>query len=349
MSRSLSISLCLSFFIAACGSSDSDRQEGPKGTTALSYSVLKYADLKDANPNERKRYFLIAGGIDAANFGEEIIEQKKHLLSMGVPEKEIACFYSIPYDKEFKEDEKHYRALAADLSKCYAAFPKNVWTLMEHGGVEQDSIYVYATSHGDEPMSVALAKSKDQKDIDWLKKWLELLPSADQYLLFTGAGKNGEPLWYTPHLEAIKNGEGTVEDFLFTPKHLKAALERATTKTAKKAVIIQACHSGGFITAENSKHEADTLKSLENISVLTAARPDRSSFGCGVGNHRTFFGGAFNDALKLRKSIPRDVQWNQLYEEVANKVKAMEADFQKDLSTEKQKHFKPSEPLFFQR
>jgi hypothetical protein len=71
-----------------------------------------------------------------------------------------------------------------------------------------------------------------------------------------------------------------------------------------KVVVISACYSGGFI---------DALKD-ENTMVITAARADRASFGCGTDsditdfgraffveglNHSDSFGGAFNTAKSL--------------------------------------------------
>ena len=57
----------------------------------------------------------------------------------------------------------------------------------------------------------------------------------------------------------------------------------AETKIRNKVVVISACYSGGFI---------DALKGPDTM-VITAARADRASFGCGTQSAITDFGRAF--------------------------------------------------------
>ena len=66
-----------------------------------------------------------------------------------------------------------------------------------------------------------------------------------------------------------------------TPEQLRAALDDAHIRN--RVVVISACYSGGFIPA---LRDARTL-------VVTAARADRSSFGCGSESDATFFGRAW--------------------------------------------------------
>ncbi|HVI59803.1 MAG TPA: C13 family peptidase [Luteimonas sp.] len=66
-----------------------------------------------------------------------------------------------------------------------------------------------------------------------------------------------------------------------TPPQLRAALDHAGIRN--RVVAISACYSGGFIPA---LRDARTL-------VVTAARADRSSFGCGSESDATFFGRAW--------------------------------------------------------
>ncbi|HMB56125.1 MAG TPA: C13 family peptidase [Arenimonas sp.] len=71
-----------------------------------------------------------------------------------------------------------------------------------------------------------------------------------------------------------------------TPTNLRAALDDAGIRW--RIVVVSACYSGGFIDALHDDH---TL-------VITAARADRASFGCGNDSHITWFGKAFlTDAL----------------------------------------------------
>ena len=78
-----------------------------------------------------------------------------------------------------------------------------------------------------------------------------------------------------------------------SPPRLARMLERSGIDN--RIVIISACHSGSFIPA---------LSSSKNL-VLTAARADRTSFGCDHENDWTFFGNAlFNHALRKTTSFP---------------------------------------------
>lgn len=66
-----------------------------------------------------------------------------------------------------------------------------------------------------------------------------------------------------------------------------------------KVVIVNACYSGGFISP---------LKGL-NTMIVTAARSDRSSFGCGEQSELTWFGHAFLvDALNKTDSVQQAFQ-----------------------------------------
>lgn len=67
------------------------------------------------------------------------------------------------------------------------------------------------------------------------------------------------------------------------------------TKIRNKVIVISACYSGGFI---------DALKSPATM-VITAARADRASFGCGTQSAITDFGRAFlANGLNDRDTLP---------------------------------------------
>ncbi|WP_437882709.1 C13 family peptidase [Pseudomonas sp. LRF_L74] len=86
-----------------------------------------------------------------------------------------------------------------------------------------------------------------------------------------------------------------------------------------KVVVISACYSGGFIPA---------LKDDKTL-VMTAARPDRVSFGCSEENDFTYFGRAlFADALNQTDDLQR----------------AFELARQHVAEWEKEDDFEPSEP-----
>lgn len=71
-----------------------------------------------------------------------------------------------------------------------------------------------------------------------------------------------------------------VEDLL-TPEDLRSLLDASGIR--HRVLVISACYSGGFV---RELRDADTL-------IVTAARADRTSFGCGADSSVTFFGRAW--------------------------------------------------------
>jgi hypothetical protein len=65
------------------------------------------------------------------------------------------------------------------------------------------------------------------------------------------------------------------------PRDLRAALDDAGIRW--RVVVVSACYSGGFV---------DALRDPRTL-VITAARQDRTSFGCGSESRITWFGDAF--------------------------------------------------------
>jgi hypothetical protein len=79
-----------------------------------------------------------------------------------------------------------------------------------------------------------------------------------------------------------------------TPERLKGMLDRSGIRN--RVVVLSACHSGSFIPA---LADPTTL-------VITAARADRTSFGCEDKRQWTYFGDAFfNRALRENASFVR--------------------------------------------
>jgi hypothetical protein len=61
-----------------------------------------------------------------------------------------------------------------------------------------------------------------------------------------------------------------------------------------RVIVVSACYSGGYV---EPLRDANTM-------VITAAAPDRSSFGCEAGRDFTYFGQAFfRDALAKTRSF----------------------------------------------
>ena len=78
------------------------------------------------------------------------------------------------------------------------------------------------------------------------------------------------------------------------PEDLAEALQ-TTPSMRWKVIVVNACYSGGFI---------DALRD-DSTMVITAARSDRTSFGCGTDSEITWFGKAFlADALNETTSFP---------------------------------------------
>jgi Peptidase C13 family len=93
-----------------------------------------------------------------------------------------------------------------------------------------------------------------------------------------------------------------------TPEDLAQALN--DTSVRSKVVIISACYSGGFV---------DALKGPDTL-VITAARADRTSFGCGADSDITYFGRAFfaealNETASLTDAFERARQQIESWEE----------------------------------
>lgn len=101
------------------------------------------------------------------------------------------------------------------------------------------------------------------------------------------------------------------------PNDLRAALDDSGIRW--KVVIVSACYSGGFIEA---LRDPSTL-------VLTAAREDRSSFGCGPDSDFTYFGRAF-----FIHALNQTVDLLQAFSQAREEIAAREAE----------EDYTPSEP-----
>jgi hypothetical protein len=84
-----------------------------------------------------------------------------------------------------------------------------------------------------------------------------------------------------------------VDDRILAPGVLDAMLDR-TCGARPTVVVISACFSGVFVP---------TL-ARANRMVLTAARPDRSSFGCGEANRYPYFDDCFLQSMKGAHDFP---------------------------------------------
>jgi hypothetical protein len=112
---------------------------------------------------------------------------------------------------------------------------------------------------------------------------------------------------------------------LFTPKYLARTLQKFPA-SVKKIVVLQACHSGGFLLpADKAPAPDETLVTLENVTVLTASRADRTSFGCDTAEHTTYYGGSLQQVLDASpEQAIAGQDWHRVHEQVAEKVQQLE-------------------------
>jgi hypothetical protein len=106
----------------------------------------------------------------------------------------------------------------------------------------------------------------------------------------TGRAPGGCLIYYTSHgtpTGIVMNGG------IMTPENWGHVVSNACgTKPA--VIVMSACFSGQFVPA----------LAQPNRMVFTAARPDRTSFGCGDDDHYTFFDGCFLQSLPGSGNFP---------------------------------------------
>ncbi|MEZ4452173.1 MAG: C13 family peptidase [Nannocystaceae bacterium] len=291
----------------------------------LRYSAyVEAASYRQGPLSPRARVFLIAGGVDVANFAEEVVIQRRFWRSQGLTDDEIACYYAKPVRSGYEGDRRQFRRLLADLDGCYPASTDLVRRhLAEAARRAPPFLYVYVTSHG-LPSLVGPGVPLPPDEIDLL----------DNYLLQLGAGV-GYGIHGRRILAAYRKG-AAADDLLFTPRALASALAQAPADTAK-ILVLQGCHSGGFL--DEPRGRAEALTSLPNLTAIAAARYDRTSFGCDAGPDQTYFGGLFNRLLPeyAAGKAPPEVAWRSLYDHLRREIEVIEAN----------EGATPSEPVFY--
>ena len=106
-----------------------------------------------------------------------------------------------------------------------------------------------------------------------------------------------------------------------TPTDIRDALDAAHIRW--RVVVISACYSGGFIPALREPH----------TMIITAARSDRTSFGCGSDSQITWFGKAF-----LTQALNQTTDFHDAYLQASQTI----------ASWEKRDRETPSEPQFWE-
>lgn len=97
-------------------------------------------------------------------------------------------------------------------------------------------------------------------------------------------------IYFTSH--GTPNGI-IVGDSVLTPAQMHDIVNSACG-TRPSVVVMSSCFSGQFVPALAS----------DNRVIMTAARPDRTSFGCGEMDHYTFFDDCFLRAMPMASDFP---------------------------------------------
>lgn len=280
--------------------------------------------LADAPPPERARIFLVAGGVDVANFAAEVLEQRRFWRAQGFADDEIACYYARPTKAGFRGDRRQYRRLFADLDGCY---PASTSTLRTHLAAAAERrppfLYLYVTTHGIDGLvgDVGDDLPPDERGL------------LDRYVLQLGEGP-GDGAKAAAILAAYRAGAPR-EELLFTPDVLAEALARFPAETPK-LVVLQGCHSGGFLAEPRGR--AEEVQRIPNLTAIASARYDRTSFGCDAGPDRTYFGALFARSLSgYAGRSPPEIPWFELYRELRGSLAALE----------ERKGVRASLPVFF--
>jgi Peptidase C13 family len=147
---------------------------------------------------------------------------------------------------------------------------------------------------GTDGRSIALVNHRDSVEtlplatitnLDRTLKHVGQLMRPEQDVLFLFLTSHG-----TEGLVSVQFPRFTLNEI--TPAGLAKSLDAAGIKN--RVLVISACHSGSFIPALAN----------DNTLILTAARADRTSFGCSNENEWTYFGDAyFNHALRKETSF----------------------------------------------
>lgn len=106
----------------------------------------------------------------------------------------------------------------------------------------------------------------------------------------TGKATGGCLVYFSSHGAP----QGVVVDQQILPPSALAGMLDRTCGTRPTVVVISACFSGVFVPALASA----------NRMVLTAARPDRSSFGCGEADKYPYFDECFLSSISDAKTFP---------------------------------------------
>jgi len=265
------------------------------------------------------RIFLVAGGVEVANFAAEVVAQRRLWLARGHAPDEIACYWARPSASAFRRDRAQYRELAAELRACYPASAALLRAHLQATARRAPAfVYLYVSSHGSADI---LPEAVPEDSL--LPTELDLF---DQTVIQLGSGP-GRGVLPGPLALALRGGADP-DDLVFSPRVLRDLL-LAFPAATRKIVVLQACHSGGFLADARAERQADTLATVPSLTAIASARFDRTSFGCDSGARMTYFGATYHDLLTARGDAPRSpgdrgFDWLALFAELRRRIAALE-------------------------
>ncbi len=253
---------------------------------------------------------LVAGSSEVANFAQEVAFVRGLLVEKGIKAEETSCFYANPDPISYQGDRKQFDELKNFLSDCRPATREEILRTIQKGlSANPETFVLYASSHGQAPQD-APKLEKDEQDC---------LSRAPALVLDSGRSECDKMNDLTPESIASIIPEGN---------------------TSRKVFIFQGCFTGGFISnTDDPKSDPSALAKLPHMTILTASRSDRSSFGCDAGTLTTIYGGAFTHVLLEEKAPLASIPWLDLHKDIANIV---------DRAEQKIRLRPSSEPQFFQ-
>jgi hypothetical protein len=169
----------------------------------------------------------------------------------------------------------------------------------------------------------SLSLVNDERDLDsaplasvWALRYalsgLAERMNLDRDVLFLSISSHGAP---QPAI-IVSNSDLPLQDL--TARDLKDALDESGIRW--RVIVISACYAGGFVESLRDPHTI----------VITAAAPDRTSFGCGSDSELTYFGSAF-----YRDALPDATSLRAAFDSARAAI----------AEREKREHVDPSEPL----
>lgn len=288
------------------------------------------------------RIFLVAGARDIANFAQEVVDQRNLWLSRGYTPEQIECFFAAPPPRQ-TEDSEQFLALEDSLLPCHLASPPEVLAALKQVATDYpaDHFYLYVTSHGTPPilgLAEPVVQSLDPQS-SWLPQALSEARSdrtsqAYQWLSpfqisMEGIRPDAQRWGWASYFARLQQSRLTPDmdphEHMFTPALLADALQ-AFPARVRKVVVIQACYSGGFVLPpKQAPAPEETLRNVRKATVITAARADRTSFGCDSSGETTLFGGSFHKVLEAHpdKTVSK-LNWRRLHKQVTKEVEELE-------------------------